>query len=162
MLTENFKIVPIAAALDLNGTSPVACDSINMKGYHKATFIFITGTLGGASAVLTFTSGATNGAQTSVVDFNYAWAGTAYTGATADVLNALTFVAGATGVTLTHGTYDLWMLVCEIDAACMDIANGENWLTAIFTDPGGATGLVSGVAILEPRYGNAQSVTALS
>lgn len=159
MISENCKIVPIAAPIDLNATSPVAADSINMKNYHKATLVFLMGTLAGASSVLTINSGATNGTCSSALYFNYAWASAAQTASGADVLAAWT---NAASVTVTHSSYDNFMLVCEVDAAAMDIANGEFWLTAIFTDPGGATGLVNGIAILEPRYGSNVSVTSLT
>jgi hypothetical protein len=159
MISEYCKIVPIAAPIDLNATSPVACDSINMKNFHAATLVFLMGTLGGASSVLTILSGATNGAQTSALTFNYAWGAAAQTVANCDVLNAWT---SAASVTITHGTYSNYMLVCEVDAKSMDLANNEEWLTAIFTDPTGATGLVNGIAILESRYSGGQSVTALS
>ena len=44
----------------------------------------------------------------------------------------------------------------------MDVANGEEWLTLDFTDPGGATGQAIVIAILEPRYTGNQSATALA
>jgi len=159
MLSENFKIVPVAAPIDLNAASPVAVDSINMSAYHKCTYVFLFGTLAGADSVLTVCSGATNGAVTSAMYFKYAWATAAQTAAGADVLAAWTNV---NTLTIAHATKDNFMLVVEVDAAEMDMVNGEKWLTAIFTDPGGATGLVNGVAILEPRYGNNASVTAIA
>jgi hypothetical protein len=45
----------------------------------------------------------------------------------------------------------------------MDIANGEEWLTLTFPDTAtNATGNLSVVAILEPRYTGNLSLTALA
>ncbi len=63
---------------------------------------------------------------------------------------------------LTNGTYDNYMLIVEVDASAMDVANSEEWLTMRFTDPGGATGNVTVIAILEPRYTGNLSATALT
>lgn len=165
MLSEKYKIVPIGQALDLNSAATVDCDSINMKGVLKATLVFTFDTLATASAVLTINSGATNGACTSAMYVNYAWGGaaigTAVAGSTSscDVLAAWT---NAASITITHGSYDNYMLVVEVDAACMDTANDEDWLTCRFTDPGGATGTVDAFAILEPRYTGNRSDTVLA
>jgi hypothetical protein len=51
------------------------------------------------------------------------------------------------------------MLIIEVSASQMDIANGENWLT-IYPNAG-TSGIAHIVAILEPRYGGNQSATAL-
>lgn len=163
MYSENAKIVPIKQDGDLSST--IDCDSINMKGFHKATLVFTFGTLGTASSVMTVNSGATNGAVTSAIYFNYAFGGaaigTAVAGSTAscDVLAAWT---NAATLTITHGSYSNYMLVVEVDAADMDLANDEYWLTVRFTNPGTATGTVDGFAILEPRYAGNRSGTALA
>ena len=55
------------------------------------------------------------------------------------------------------------MLIVEVDASDMDIDNEENWLTLSFPDDAtGATGGLSAVAILEPRYTGNSSATALT
>lgn len=163
MLAELYKIVPVAKEIDLSGT--VYSDSINMKNFHKATFLFILNTLGGASSVLTVNSGTSDAACSSALYFNYAFGGaamgTAVAGSTAscDVLAAWT---NAATLTLTYGTYSNFMLVVEVDAACMDLANNEEWLTCKFTTAGSVTGTVSGFAILKPRYGGNRSETCLA
>jgi len=157
MFTENFKIVPIAAPIDLNATSPVACESINVSKYHKVTYVFLFGTLAGNSSVLTICSGATDAAATTGVYFNYAFGSAEQGTANWDVLAAWT---NAAALTITHTSYDNFMLVCEVDPAVM--TSTHKWLTPIFTDPGGATGLVNAVAILRPRFGSNVAVTALS
>lgn len=162
-LPEIYKIAPVGQALDLSST--VTSDSINMKNYHRATFIITIDTLGTASSVLTVHSGATNAALTSALYFNYAFGGTTIGTATAgsttscDVLAATT---NANTLTLTYGTYSNYMLIVEVDAASMDIANAEEWLTLQFTNPGTATGNVDIIAILEPRYSGNRSETCLA
>lgn len=158
-LLDNVHFVPIAHALDLAGGATVDCDSINMKNYKRAMMIFTFDTLGGASAVLTINSGKTDGTVTSALTFNYAWASAAIGSALCDVLAA---TASAATLTITHGTYDDYMLVIDLPASQMDMANEEEWLTARFTDPGGATGTVDGIAILEPRYARESSGTAIA
>ena len=163
MLAENYHIVPIFQDGDMSST--LTGDSVNMKNYHSATFIFTFGTLGTASSVLTINSGTSAGAASSALTVNYAWGGaaigTAVAGSTAscDVLADWT---AAASVTITHGSYDNYMLVVEVDAKAMDLANGEEWLTPVLTDPGTATGTVDCIAILKPRYTGNRSATALA
>lgn len=163
MLSEKYKIVPIIQDGDMSST--ITADSINMKLFNKATLVFTFGTLGTASSVITVNSGATNGATTSALYFDYAWGGaaigTAVAGSTSscDVQAAWT---NAASVTVTYGTYSNYMLIIEVDAACMDMANDEEWLTVLVTNPGTATGSVDCFAILEQRYPGNQSETALA
>ncbi len=159
VIIDDKHIVPIAHALDLNTAENNDCDSINMKNYKRATLIFTFDTLDGASAVLYLYSGATDGECTSALTFRYAFGSAAIGSANADVLAAWSTSAA---LTITHGTYDDYMLVCEIAASEMDMANNEEWLTARFVDPTGATGTLDGIAILEPRYPRASHATALS
>jgi len=164
MLSENYKIVPVYGDYtDLSGSA--VGDSINMKDYHSATFIFEFGTLDTASAVLYVYSGATAAAETSALTFNYAFGGaaigTAVAGSTAscDVLAAW---GSSAALTITHDAYDDKMLVVEIDASAMDIANSEEWLTVKIADPGTAVGRVNGIAILKPRYAENRIGTCLA
>ena len=64
---------------------------------------------------------------------------------------------------LTNGTYSDFMMIIEVESADMDMANQEEWLALKFINTdGGATGNVSGIAILEPRYTANRSATALA
>lgn len=158
-LAEDYKIVPVGVPLDLNSAATVDTDSINMKNFHRATFIIGFETLATESAVLTAYSGATDGACTSQLYFKYAFGSAAAGSANCDVLAAETLV---NTLTITHTTYDNYMLIVEIEADRMDRENAEEWLTLRFTDPGGATGEVQVFAILEPRYSKNLSITALA
>ena len=167
MLAENYKIVPVYNEYDLSThdtTQP--SDSWNMKDFHKATIILQYWTLGTASPIVYVYSGTTDGAQTSALTFNYAFAGadtgTAVAGSTAscDVLSAW---GSSAALTVTHGTYTDSMLVIEIDASAMDVANGEEWMTINHTDPtSGGTGNVTAFVILTPRYRSNRSGTCLA
>ena len=163
---ERMKVVPIAQAGDLNGGATVDCDSINAKLFKgKALFMFAFDTLGTASAALTINSGATDGAVTSALYFDYGWGGaaigTAVAGSTASCVVPAAWTNGAS-VTITYGTYSNYVLFVELNLDDMDTANDEDWITCRFTDPGGATGTFDAWAILEPRYGGNQNETALA
>lgn len=159
-LAEEKKIVPVLSDGDLNAGATLDGDSINMKNFHHATFIVGLQTLAGASSHVKVFSGATDAAKTSALTFNYAFGGAAAAAASADVLAAW---ATSADLTLTHTTYDNYMLVIEVDAADMDLANEEEWLTIEFSDPDtGSTGNVQVHAVLEPRYTGNRSATALA
>lgn len=158
---ENFKIVPCGVDIDFNGAANNVSDSINMKNFHRATFLIQLADIGGADPVLFVYSGATAAARTSALKFRYAFGGAAFGSANCDVLSAWT-ECPVTGLALTHGTYDNYLLVVEVEAVQMDVANGENWLTLDFADPStGATGQAIVIAVLEPRYTGNQSESAV-
>ena len=156
-LAEEKKIVPVMNSADV-GTG-ADCDSINMKGFHKATFIF---TFGAVTTDITITpkSGASAGAKTTAVPSKYAAGGavigTAVAGSTAscDVLGAWT----ATDTTVPLAAASNKFLVVEFDAASM--AEDEPWLTV--TVAAGTSGICHCVAILEPRYTSNRSGTCLA
>ena len=158
MFTENFKIVPVLSDLNLaSADATMPGDSINMKNYHKATFIVGCQALGGATATVKVFSGLTNGALTTAITFKYAWMTATAGAADCDVL--LNWTEAAI-VSLTHGTYDNYTLIIEVDPAVMALKH--NWLTIDFQDtPTGATGNVQVHAILKPRFGSNVSETAL-
>lgn len=152
---ENFKVVPLLNSADYG--AGVSMDSINMKGFHHATIILIFGAITG-DAVLTVNSGASAAALTSALTFNYALGGGVLAAANADVLAAN---ATSAALTLTAATYQNKMLVVEVDASDMDVANDENWLTAALSSAA-TNGICHAVAILEPRYTGNRSLTALT
>ncbi len=152
---ENFKPVPVGVDIDFDNAASNLSDSICMKNFHRCTYLIQLYDIGTASPVLYLYSGASDAACTSALTFRYAFGGaaqgTAVAGSTASC-DVLTAWSTSAALTLTHGTYDNYMLVVDIMASEMDVANGEEWLTLDFTDPGGATGQAIVFAILEPRY----------
>ena len=160
-LAELYKFVPVLSDGDLNAGVNLDTDSINMSNFHSCTFLVSLQTIGGADGHLYVYSGATDGACTSALTFKYAFGSAAQGTANCDVLGAESSTAGP--LHLTNGTYDNYMLIVEVNASDMDIANGEKWLTMRIIDTDtGATGNVSVTAILEPRYKSNCSVTALA
>jgi len=156
MFAENFKIVPVMNSADVS--TGADCDSINMAGFHKATFIF---TFGAVTTDITITpkTGTTEGTKTTAVPSRYAAGGaaigTAVAASTAscDVLAAWT--ATSTTVPLTAASNKF--LVVEIDAD--DITNTHNWLT--LTVAAGTSGICHCVAILSARQTGNRSATCL-
>ena len=170
-LAEEKKIVHVVSALNLATGATQVTKGINMKNFHRCTFLIDVGTMGTANATLKAYSGATDDvtALTSAIAFKYAygastgiWAAGGGTPASgADVLAAETAVVAGTGLVIVQATYLNRMLIVEVEATMMDVANGEEWLYLEFTDAGGATGLVDIFAILDPRYTSNRSATAL-
>ena len=159
MLAEKYKIVPILSDQDLSSAATMDGDSINMANFHKATFIVGLQTLGGANCEFGIYSGATDGACTTFVPFNYAYGSAATAADNSDVLAAWTKAVALVGI--AHASKDNFMLIVEVDAA--EMAAGHKWLTFRFADtPTGSTGNAQVHAILTPRYTNALSVTAFS
>ncbi len=154
-LPEEKKLCYVINTADFN--AGVDADSINMKNFHRATFILLFGAITG-DAVLTVNSGATDGAKTSALTFHYAVGGAACGSANSDVIAA---DATSAALTLTAATYQNKMLVVEVDATDMDVANGEEWLTLALSDAADA-GILHCVAILEPRYTSNRSASALA
>lgn len=159
-LAEEKKIIPIMSIGDLAAGATLSGDSINMKNGHRCTFLVMMHALGGAANYILIYSGATAGALTSALTFTYAFGGAATESANADVLAAN---ATSANLSVAHATYDNYMLVIEVDASAMDIANGEEWLTFTCADTDtGATGGMSVFAIVEPRYSSDRSATMLT
>jgi hypothetical protein len=157
MINEQFKAVPVMNYADISST--VHSKGINMRDYHKCTFLIMCNALGGATATLTVTSGAAATSYTSPLTFNSAWGGAAEGSAASDVLAA--WVNGAS-VALTYTIYSGFMLIVEVKAEDMDMVNSENWLGFTITTAGSVTGRVSAFAVLEPRFKNNRSATALA
>ena len=156
MLSEMKKIVPVM--IQPANFADVDCDSIDMSGFHKATFIFNFGTCGSAVTVKP-ESGASAGTSTTAVPSIYALGGAAIGTAVATSTSAAScdvLGAWATTATTVVSTATTKMLIIEIDAANM--TDGEDWLTL---NVGGTDLIASAVAILEPRYTGNRSETCL-
>lgn len=158
-LAERMKIVPVGHVVDLNTGATQSCDSINMKDFHKCTFIILLGTLAGADFNFLVYSGATDGALDSACYFKYAYGGAAIGSADCDKLASET--VGVATLLVPNASKDNFMLVIEVEAEDMDMVNQEEWLTLVSADVGGATGTYEAIAILEPRYTENRSPSAL-
>lgn len=154
-ILDNYHVVPVLYTADYN--AGVDFDSINMADYKRATFIIGFGAIAG-DAILYMYSGATDGAKTSALTFRYAWGGAARGSANCDVFAATSTSAA---LTLTGDTYDNYMLLVDVDASEMDMANSEEWLTGSISDAA-TSGIAFAFAFLTPRYICESSATALS
>ena len=165
MSLEKNVYAPLGYDIDIAGAADNYGASVNMKNAHKATFICQYEDMGGADHVVKFYSGAAVSTYSSTVPFKYSRstaAASAVTTANANqgLMTAVTDVA-ATGLTVANATYTDYLFVFEVDASDMDIANGEEWLSIDFNDPGGATGRAIVVVELEPRYADATPASPL-
>ena len=162
MISENYKIVPVGKEIAMD-TNTKYSDSINMSGFHKATFIITFNTLASGNNVLTVVGGAATSTYTTAVYFNYAIGGAVVGTAVANSTASCDVLAGWTNaatLTLTAATYTNKMLVVEVEASSM--ADGEDWLSLVFTYAATTTGNASVIAILEPRYASNRSGTCLA
>lgn len=156
MKSKNLKYALVASVLNLATGATQVTKSINMAAFHHCRFLIDIGTMGVANATLRAYSGAADAALTSTLAFSYQYGGATSiwgsTGTSSDVLATAVTVVAATGLVIVQATYPNYLLIVDVPGSIMDIANGESWLTLEFTDAGGATGLVSVFAVLEPRY----------
>jgi len=158
MLAEMDKIIPLLASA--NYGAGVDMDSFKMEA-GKASIIMTFGAVTG-NAVLKVYSGATAGAKTSTIPFRYAYGGGAIGASSADVLTAWSSAVAASGLTLTAATFGSKMAVIEFNAAAMDVANAENWITVNISNAA-SSGIMHAVAVLEkPRYSGNRSATLLA
>ena len=157
-LAEEKKIVPLLNSADYN--AGVSMDSINMKNAHRACVIMTFGAITGNAGLKVY-SGTTAAAATSAMPFRYALGSAAIASSSADVLAAATTAVASSGITLTAATYASKMLVLDIDAADMDTANNEEWLTVVI-DASASAGICHAVAVLDLRYPSSVSGTVLA
>ena len=151
---EQYKIVPIFADTDLSGGA--TGDSINMKNYHSACFVFLSSTTdwtAGPDVILY--SGATDGATTTAMTMAYRYGSAAVGSATSDVLSAW---ASSAEVAL-GADEEGYMYIFEVEAA--EMTDGHDWLTIVL-DSDASAGEGFCIAILTPRYPQNAIPTALA
>jgi hypothetical protein len=161
-LAEEYKVLCVASALNWTTGASQDTDSINMKNFHSCTYLIDVGTMAAGNSTMTIASGPADGVKTTALTFKYAYGGAtaiySAPGVGHDVLAASTSVAT---LEIDQGTYPNYLLVVEVDASQMDVANGHEWLTMTMTDIA-ATGLTSIMAVLKPRFTEANSATCLT
>ena len=154
-LAERMKIAPLLMSLDV--TTGLNSASVNMKNYHRATFVVLFGAnTAGAGYVIQLFSALATATRTTALAFRYAWGSAAVGSASADVLGA-TAIAATSGVVVGDSAHDSTMLV--IDFMASELPTNHNWLT-LYPNAGTA-GACHIIAILEPRYQSNVSPTAL-
>lgn len=155
-LSEEMKKVPLLASANIN--AGVDSDSVNMTMYHGASFDIVFGPsyAGASGAVIKLYSGATVGAKTTAMTFNYRYGGAAIKSANADVLATK---ATSAALTCTTATFASRLLTIEVDAA--DMTAGHSWLTLEVGAEADA-GECTIVAHLYPRFKSAAGFSALT
>lgn len=143
-VSDDDKYVPVLFSADIN--AGVDCDSVNMKNVRHAAFHVMFGPSLAGDAVLTLYSGATDGAKTTAMTFNYRYGGAAIKSASADVYSAS---ASSAALTATGTTYVSRHLIIEVDAANM--TDGHSWLT-LNINADASAGECAVLAELEPTY----------
>lgn len=149
MISEDMKIVPLLVSADIN--AGVDSDSVDMQGMKSATFqLLFFATLAGASGcIIKLYSGATHGAKTTAMTFNYKYGSAAVKSATADV-----FTATATSAALQIATATLASRLLLIEINADQITDGHRYLTIEIGAEADA-GELSIVALLDPMYKDA-------
>jgi hypothetical protein len=143
MLSSLFKLVPILASANI--TAGVDCDSFSLLGVRRVMIIVMFSTDLSGNPVLTLYSGATNGAHTTALTFNYRYGGAAIASASADVLTAF---ATSAALTCTGTTFVSRMLTIEIWAD--QVTDGHKFLTL---QVGACTaGIMTALALMEVTY----------
>ena len=155
-LSETMKKVPLLASADIN--AGVDSDSINMKDYLDASFDIVFGPsyAGAAGAIIKLYSGATVGAKTTALTFNYRYGGGAIKAASADVLST---EATSAALQIATATMVSRLLTIEIDAT--EMAADHSWLT-LEIGAQADSGEMTITAHLRPRYTSAAGVTCLA
>lgn len=144
------------------GSAGVDGDSVHMGRLHHIAMVLTFGAITGNS-VLKFYQGATVGAKTTAIAFNYrttqADFKTAATtqGSNADSFGSLVAVA-STGLTMTAATFDHRLIVVEFDG--VDLASGFPFLTLEIDSTATAMN-VGCIGIARPRYTGNQAPTLL-
>ena len=154
---ETHKIVPILAIAD-HGAG-VTMDAFKLTEHGHATCVFMFGADVDGDAVLTCTQGATAGANTAALPFDYAYTAVDINSDGAETFSAL--ANDADGVlTLTEATYENRMLVLEIDGK--SLTDGYDWVD-IRLSAAATAATISGIAIMsEGRYVSDLGETVLS
>jgi len=153
--TETQGLVYLAVAQDAGGGLDV--ESFKMNNSRRATIVLLMEDITVGSPIATLYSGASDGTKTTAETFRYRYSDAAINTATADTFSAWSTSAA---LTITHGTYDNFMLIIQIDAE--QLTDGQEWLTLQIGDQ--ATEFtIAALALLDgPRYAQHDMPTAIS
>ena len=144
--SERYKIIPLTTSANV-GAAGVDTQAVNVGKVHEICFLLNFGAIT-ADDVLKVYVGAATATKTTAIAFKYRQAAADTTAALSDTLGALTDVA-STGLTLAATSFDLRLLVVEIDSQA--IPDATPWV--ILEIAGSATVQnISIVAIAEPRF----------
>jgi hypothetical protein len=157
-LAEDAEVITIQAAATVS--SVAATDIINMKNYHKVSFIVTTGTVtvGGGISVRQMDSVSDTVASESRLGIDCYWEKTAAASG-AHTKTAADSLSSYGGITVANGD-DSKQYIFEVRGDQLDSSN--NCIALSFDDSTWNAALVSVTAVCHPRYHQAQPVTALA
>jgi hypothetical protein len=146
ILSQILKFVPLLSSADIN--AGVDSDSVDMQGVQSATFQLVFGpSYGGANpAIIKLYSGATHGAKTTAMTFNYRYGGGAIKAASADVLSD---IASSAALSIARATMVSRLLLLEVNAD--QITDGHRYLT-VEVGAESDSGELCIIALLDPMY----------
>lgn len=142
--SEKFKIIPLCEPKDY-GSAGIDFDSVNMALVFSMEAVIEFGILTGNS-ILTVYSGATAGAKTTAVAFQYRFGSGDFKATDADGLGDLTSVA-STGLTLTAASFDHRQLIIAIRPDQVSLG-----YVTISIDSTATAMNVASVGLGDPRY----------
>jgi hypothetical protein len=155
-LAEKYKIVPLLEPQD-HQAGVLTFDSINLKNYSWCSIIITFGELTGDEA-LSIHSGATSGADSADVYFDYAYTGADLKTTGGDIITVKSDGTPVATLAVVAATFEDRMLILEIDPATL--TDGYFWIT-VNTDGASTEALWSAVAILTPKYAPADAHSAI-
>ncbi len=153
--SESLILIPVVEAKDY-GSAGIDFDSVHLGRLHSLTFAINFGALTGNS-VLKVSVGATEGAKTTDVAFNYRIGGGAFKAASADILGDINAVTSA-GLTLTAATFQHKLVVIELDADAG--TDGKPWVT-LSIDATATVLNVGGIGLGRPRHASHTALTVI-
>ena len=156
--SESHGIMPLSVSSGLDYNTGGDLDSFDMSKYNHATIIIIADANVAGAGVLTIYGGATDGAKTAAATFTYRYSAGNVLAASSDVLGT---AATSAALTLTAASLVSRMIVCELDAADLQISGTQYRYATPSLSAAGTAGVCTAVVILsEPRYLEAVMDTA--
>lgn len=152
-ISEQMNVAYIVKGAD--HAAGVSGDSVHTGRMFRMMYVLQFHATVTGDAVLTLSSGATNGTETTSETFRYRLADADQGSATAD-----TYADWATSssLTLTAATYDNRTLIVEIDSD--ELTDGQPWLTLVLSSAASALN-VTVLMIGTPRFGANDPLTVL-
>jgi hypothetical protein len=155
MPTETQGIVYLAKPQDAGGG--IDLDSFKMNNVRRATILLLMEDITVGSPIVKLYSGATAGTKTTAETFRYRFSDAAIGTAGADTFGDW---ATSAALTVTHTTYDNFLLVMNIDAD--QLTDGQPWVT-VEIGAEATEFTIAAVALLDgPRFAQNDMPTAIA
>lgn len=158
--SQSHGIVPICASTTGDYNAGLTMESINMAKYNHCTIIMYGDSAVAGNGVLTIYGGATDAAQTAAITFTYRYSAANELLTNSDVLGD---PATSAALTITGTSFDLRLLVIEIDAEDLNVSGIQYQFITPVLSAAGTAGYFTAIAILsEPRFAKAVMPSAVA